>query len=399
MTSQSYFVDGGTLQPNDPSYVTRPADHELLQKVQEGAFCYVLTARQMGKSSLMIRAAQKLSEQGTRVALVDLTVIGVEATADQWYLGLLTSIIRELKLAVDVEGFWKKNSFLPAKQRFIDFLHDIILKEVKENIAIFIDEIDSALSIDFGDDFFAGIRAMYSARARDAEYKRLTFVLLGVATPNDLMKDPRIAQYNIGSQIVLQEFSSDDAMPLRMGLERYFPGQGDRMLARIFYWTNGHPYLTQHLCQMATQVETSEWSEQQIDELVESRFFSEGARRNTNLTFVRDRIRFMKPDIIQQEMLQLYSLIYSRETIEDDDRSQPQLYLKLYGLVRAEKGKLQVSNEIYRRVFNQEWIAENLRTIQNNQIMPKRKNYLYIGVGIGILILIAVVLIIVFKLR
>ena len=33
----------------------------LLQQLQAGEFCYVLTPRQMGKSSLMVRTAQRLS--------------------------------------------------------------------------------------------------------------------------------------------------------------------------------------------------------------------------------------------------------------------------------------------------------------------------------------------------
>lgn len=419
MTSQDYFVDGGTLQPDDPSYVTRPADYELLEKVQAGAFCYVLTARQMGKSSLMIRAAQKLREQGTKVALVDLTAIGVEASADQWYLGLLTSIIRELELEVDVEAFWQKNLYLPAKQRFINFLHDVVLQKIKGKIAIFIDEIDSALSISFGDDFFAGIRAIYGARARDIEYNRLTFVLLGVATPTDLMKDVRMTPFNIGSRIVVQEFSFDDAKTLHQGLEKFYPGQGEQILRRIFYWTNGHPYLTQHLCRIATKPEiledndrqlgdldanhllseesqresdpmadVIEWDDQKLDNLVARRFFSEESRRDSNLAFVRDRIRAMKPDIMRQEMLKLYNRVYTGELIKDDDRSQPQLYLKLFGLIRAEQGNLRVCNEIYRRVFNQAWVAENLRTSQSEQVAPtKRRYWLYVGVSIGLVIL------------
>ena len=50
-----FFVAGGTLRTSAPSYVTRPADAALLQHLQAGEFCYVLTPRQMGKSSLMVR--------------------------------------------------------------------------------------------------------------------------------------------------------------------------------------------------------------------------------------------------------------------------------------------------------------------------------------------------------
>jgi hypothetical protein len=51
-----YYVTGGTLRPDAPSYVERKADTEIHDRLLAGDFCYVLTSRQMGKSSLMVRA-------------------------------------------------------------------------------------------------------------------------------------------------------------------------------------------------------------------------------------------------------------------------------------------------------------------------------------------------------
>jgi len=54
----SFFATGGSLQPDAPSYVERRADRELYDGLLGGEFCYVLTARRMGKSSLMVGTAQ-----------------------------------------------------------------------------------------------------------------------------------------------------------------------------------------------------------------------------------------------------------------------------------------------------------------------------------------------------
>ena len=93
-----FFTAGGTLPPDAPSYVQRPTDDELFRLVTAGEFCYVLTPRQMGKSSLMIRTAQRLSKEGVKSAIVDLTQIGTVQSEDQWYKGILTQIARRLRL-------------------------------------------------------------------------------------------------------------------------------------------------------------------------------------------------------------------------------------------------------------------------------------------------------------
>jgi adenylate cyclase len=72
----SFYQTGGTLRPDAPSYVERQADRDLYEGRSGGEFCYVLTARQMGKSSLMARTAARLCEQGVTVLPLALSAIG-----------------------------------------------------------------------------------------------------------------------------------------------------------------------------------------------------------------------------------------------------------------------------------------------------------------------------------
>jgi hypothetical protein len=70
-----------------------------------------------------------------------------------------------------------------------------------------VDEIDTTLSLDFTDDFYAAVRFLYVARSTDAELKRLSFVLIGVATPSDLIRDPKRTPFNIGQRVELTDFT------------------------------------------------------------------------------------------------------------------------------------------------------------------------------------------------
>ena len=88
----AFYVTGGTLPPDSASYIERTADQELLAALQRSELCYVLNARQMGKSSLSVRTRQALEASGTKTAFLDLQKFGSSATPEQWYRALLERI-------------------------------------------------------------------------------------------------------------------------------------------------------------------------------------------------------------------------------------------------------------------------------------------------------------------
>ena len=111
----------------------------------------------------------------------------------------------------------------PARAHFAHrlsrYLREVALAERGERLVIFVDEIDTTLRLGFTDDFFAAIRFLYQNRAADPALERLSFVLIGVATPGDLIKDTARTPFNIGQRIDLTDFTLDEAA----GLANHLP--------------------------------------------------------------------------------------------------------------------------------------------------------------------------------
>lgn len=373
----SFYVTGGTLRHDAPSYVERQADRDVFEGLLAGEFCYVLTPRQMGKSSLMVRTASKLREQSVNVIALDLTAIGQNLTAEQWYDGLVVRIGRQLKLDEEMERFWRVHERLGPCQRLFAAIRDVVLRQRPGPLAIFVDEIDSVRSLPFSiDEFFAAMRECYNRRAEDSELNRLTFCLLGVATPSDLIRDTRTTPFNIGRRIELHDFTRVEAAPLAQGLrDAITPDSGHssapaksnaaaiilrsgRLLTRILHWTGGHPYLTQRFCRAVAEDE-SVVDATGVDRICEDLFLSSRAReRDDNLLFVRDRLLRSEVDITS--LLELYLKVRGGNSVVDDETSRLVSVLRLSGIVTAENGYLRERNRIYSRVFDGNWVRSHL---------------------------------------
>ncbi|MCC2672151.1 MAG: GUN4-like family, partial [Armatimonadetes bacterium] len=394
---REFYVSGGTLRPDAPCYVERRADRELWDAVRRGEFCYVLTPRQMGKSSLMVRTAYRLRAAGVHAAILDLTTLGGNVTPEQWYFGLLTLLGDQLDLDAELESYWYAHSGHGPLRRLIAAIEQVVLPQLATRqrphadltapdaprLVIFIDEIDTVRSLSFPtDEFFAAVRELYNRRAAEPALRHLTLCLLGVATPADLIRESRSTPFNIGRCVELDDFTLDEALPLAMGLtrksaqslggdERQGPApEAQQLLGRVVYWTGGHPYLTQKLCLAVAEALASRDSalplrararESLVDGACAWLFFEPHAmQRDDSLLFVQERMLRADPAGSEElaARLERYRQVrghgrWRRSPVRADATDPVLALLRLSGITRSEGGFLVPRNRIYARLFDE----------------------------------------------
>lgn len=346
------------MKPGAKSYIHRAADKQLHQSVLAGQYCTIIGARQTGKSSLVAQTVARMRKQGLSCATVDLQNKHCDRNTipSAWYLSILSDIAADLSLSIALQSWWDRYRSLPPHKRFVAFFEDVVLEQIPDMVTVFIDEVDSLITLPFRDKMLRALQTCFDRREKTVAFRRLTFVLIGAEPPPALTKNRKRNPFSLGQRIVLTDFSKDEVQMFASELG----GAGETILARTLYWTDGHPYLTQKICALVVAGRHArELPADRVNKLVNELWLSSGAqRKESNLKCVSD---FLNRERYRRRLLNTYRRVLIGQGLKLKPRSIIHKLLLLSGVVKQGRGEdLQVRNRVYETVFNEAWAARGI---------------------------------------
>ena len=357
-----YFTIGAPLHAVRPGYIRRPADDQLYDALFSGRYAHVIAPNRTGKSSLIAATSARLQNNGFRVATLDLAQISERdggSDPGRWYYSFVYRLLRQLRLKIDLQNWWQDKSIVSNRQRLVEFYIEVILENVSEPIVVFVDEIQTLRDKPFAEHLLASIREAQNSRVTEPDFQRLTFALAGECEPESLVSTPALSPFAVSQEIRLGDFTRDDLDVFSMELNL---SRSDAALAldRIYYWTSGHPYLSQKLARAVSRERISGNIKEHVDRIAlqqlanRAALHSEPHMSHVHRRIVRDRKG-------SEALLNIYGRLRKGISTDYDPESRHQRTLLAIGLVVVdESGRLRVRNRLYRVVFTARWANENL---------------------------------------
>ena len=234
----------GAVRLNDRFYVERKADADLRYALaQAGQTITIRGARQVGKTSLLVRGVQQSREtKQAHVVYIDLQEVDPSflSSYDAFLHMLAEWIVDELELDPDcVERVWR--SRLGAARKLRRLIERELLPKLDGTLLFAFDEIDRLLLTDFYNNFFALLRSWHNLRSRSAIWERVTIIMAISTEPYLLIDDLHQSPFNVGERIFVDDFLPAESAELN---KRHQSPLSSAELEQLHQLLNGHPFLT-----------------------------------------------------------------------------------------------------------------------------------------------------------
>jgi hypothetical protein len=230
---------------SSPIYVERGADQWVWERLKQRQAVMLVEPRGHGKTSLIHHLSARCKGNWT-LAYVDMIRLATSTEQESWYEALGEELLHQL-LPVIAGNSTVAIRKPTSSNTWFYFLDDLVqlASDRGKVVIIALDEV-GVIRAEWATDFFAAIRSAYAHRSGMPNFYNLTFIIAGVPNPRAMIRDPQIPAFNF-ERIPIADLNLNQVKSL---LEPLCPESGINVVAeRLYYWTDGQPYLCQKLCE------------------------------------------------------------------------------------------------------------------------------------------------------
>jgi len=235
----------GTMAVDSPLYVTRKSDADALTTIgRKGQTLSIKGARQMGKSSLLMRVIDAAFQAGKRVAFIDFQDLDIPTLrdADLFFRRFCAGISDQLELEDRTEKHWDPALKLGNVQRAGKYVEQLLKSVGDVSVTLALDELDRLQDSPFRSDFFGMLRSWHGKRALTTvpAWRRLDLVLVTSTEPNLLIDNLNQSPFNVGERLELSDFNAEEMARLNHLHGSPLGPEDERRMVPL---VGGQPYL------------------------------------------------------------------------------------------------------------------------------------------------------------
>lgn len=234
----------GAMDTQSAFYVVRDADATVTRAVSQkhGATVTIKGARQMGKSSLLMRGLASALEAGKRVAYLSFQEFDTPTLSNPelFFQRFCLALGDQLELENQLETYWQKP--MGPSQRCGQYMSGHLLRRLEAPLVLGLDEVETLFELPFGTDFFGMLRSWHNNRALPTTpvWKKLGIILVTSTEPFLFIKNLTQSPFNVGQTVELGDFAVEQVMELN---QRHGSPLSPPHAQELFSLLGGHPYL------------------------------------------------------------------------------------------------------------------------------------------------------------
>jgi len=231
--------DDGVLPLGSTLYLERRSDSAFHTALSlRPMIVLVKGARQIGKTSLLVRGVEQIRRRDARMVYVDLQSFERQKlrTQREFFSTLSRIFARELGLGITMDDIYDERD--GPNKNFENFLFRHALESP---VMWFMDEVDRLFDFDFYTDVFSLMRSWHNRRPIHPELGNLTLILSYATETHLLIEDVYQSPFNVGVKVEIEDFTPEQIEVLNERVGR--PLRTAQDVQKFVSLVGGHPHL------------------------------------------------------------------------------------------------------------------------------------------------------------